>query len=195
MSHVAEVTEEYLIKSTTHAGDRSPNPIRSSLRYSSAIARGVRDIVEDLKMKLVVIWSQTGATAGSSPRADSPSPSSPSPAITARCEKWPSISASFPTKWPRRKTCSISSTTIDALVQERKFAALGDRIVIVAGAALGTPGTLNGVILHTDRRTMDRRTRKIPRPTAKPSASMKGIAPFNRLHFPNPAADRLCRGF
>jgi pyruvate kinase len=38
---------------------------------------------------------------------------------------------------------------IDALMIDRKFAAAGDRIIIVAGAALGTPGTLNGVILHT----------------------------------------------
>jgi pyruvate kinase len=38
---------------------------------------------------------------------------------------------------------------VDALVPEHKFATLGDRIVIVAGAAMGTPGTLNGVILHT----------------------------------------------
>jgi hypothetical protein len=38
---------------------------------------------------------------------------------------------------------------IDSLARDRKFAALGDRIIIVAGAALGTPGTLNGIILHT----------------------------------------------
>jgi hypothetical protein len=39
--------------------------------------------------------------------------------------------------------------SVDALVQEREFATLGDRIVIVAGAALGTPGTVNGIIIHT----------------------------------------------
>ena len=33
--------------------------------------------------------------------------------------------------------------------RERKFAAPGDRIVIVTGAALGTPGTLDGIVLHT----------------------------------------------
>ena len=62
MAHVAEVTEEYLIRST------SAPPIvsrtgSSTLRFSTAIARGVLEIVNDLKIKLVVIWSQTGATA------------------------------------------------------------------------------------------------------------------------------------
>jgi pyruvate kinase len=38
---------------------------------------------------------------------------------------------------------------VDELVRERKFDTIGDRIIIVAGAALGTPGTLNGIILHT----------------------------------------------
>ncbi len=40
-------------------------------------------------------------------------------------------------------------TRIDRLVQELKHAEPGDRIVIVAGSSLGTPGTMNGIILHT----------------------------------------------
>jgi pyruvate kinase len=47
------------------------------------------------------------------------------------------------------ETMLLLVQSVDALVQERKFAAFGDRIIIVAGAALGTPGTLNGIILHT----------------------------------------------
>ena len=38
---------------------------------------------------------------------------------------------------------------VDHLVREQKFAAMGDRIVIVAGSSLGTPGMLNGVVIHT----------------------------------------------
>jgi len=34
-------------------------------------------------------------------------------------------------------------------MQELKHAEPGDRIIIVAGASLGTPGTMNGIILHT----------------------------------------------
>ena len=38
---------------------------------------------------------------------------------------------------------------VDRLVQELEHAEAGDRIIIVAGASLGTPGTLNGIVLHT----------------------------------------------
>ena len=38
---------------------------------------------------------------------------------------------------------------IDWLVRHRGYAKTGERIVIVAGASLGTPGTLNSVIMHT----------------------------------------------
>ena len=38
---------------------------------------------------------------------------------------------------------------VDRMVQDQKFAGVGDRIVIVAGAAMGTPGTLNGIVIHT----------------------------------------------
>jgi pyruvate kinase len=38
---------------------------------------------------------------------------------------------------------------VDRLVQELKQAEPGDRIIIVAGASLGTPGTMNGIVLHT----------------------------------------------
>jgi len=38
---------------------------------------------------------------------------------------------------------------VDDLVREQKFARGGDRIIIVAGSSLGTPGMLNGVMIHT----------------------------------------------
>ena len=37
----------------------------------------------------------------------------------------------------------------DELVRQRGFANSGDRIVIVAGSSMGTPGLLNGVLIHT----------------------------------------------
>jgi pyruvate kinase len=39
--------------------------------------------------------------------------------------------------------------TVDRLVQERHFARAGERIVVVAGSSLGTPGVMNSVLLHT----------------------------------------------
>jgi pyruvate kinase len=38
---------------------------------------------------------------------------------------------------------------VDELVRSRDLAPEGSRIVIVAGSSLGTPSTLNGIIIHT----------------------------------------------
>src|SRR5580698_2515514 len=56
MSHVAEVTEEFL------ASEPTPREIVLRLKtapLSAALARGVRQIVQELNLPLVVIWSQT----------------------------------------------------------------------------------------------------------------------------------------
>jgi pyruvate kinase len=148
MSHVAEVTEEYLINSTT-APAMVAKSNSASLRYSSAIARGVREIVEDLKMKLVVIWSQTGATARIFSKSRFPVPIVALSSDHGALRKMALHFGVIPHEMAPPQNMLDLVQCVDALVQERKFAALGDRVVIVAGAALGTPGTLNGVILHT----------------------------------------------
>jgi pyruvate kinase len=148
MSHVAEVTEDYLIHSTA-APAMVAKSNSASLRYSSAIARGVREIVDDLKMKLVVIWSQTGATARIFSKGRFPIPIVALSSDHGALRKMALHFGVIPHEMAPPQNMLDLVQGVDALVQERKFAALGDRIVIVAGAAMGTPGTLNGVILHT----------------------------------------------
>src|SRR6185436_7868242 len=60
MEHVAEVTEQYL---DANPDPREPVLKLKTLALSNAVAKGVRQMVKELKMKLVVLWSQTGATA------------------------------------------------------------------------------------------------------------------------------------
>src|SRR4030095_7273003 len=60
MSHVAEVTEQYLAEREGEARRQVAAP---SMRLSVAVARGVWQIAHDLKVKLVCLWSQSGATA------------------------------------------------------------------------------------------------------------------------------------
>ena len=38
---------------------------------------------------------------------------------------------------------------VDRYVLEKKIAEAGDRIVVVAGSSLGTPSTMNGIVIHT----------------------------------------------
>ena len=148
MSHVAEVTEEYLINSTS-APVLAAKSNSASLRYSSAIARGVREIIEDLKMKLVVIWSQTGATARIFSKGRFPVPIVALSSDHRTLRKMALNFGVIPHEMAPPRNMLDLVQSVDGFVQECKYAALGDRIVIVSGAALGTPGTLNGIILHT----------------------------------------------
>jgi pyruvate kinase len=148
MSHVAEVTEDYLIRSTSASAIASKSG-SATLRFSAAVARGVLEIVNDLHVKLVVIWSQTGATARIFSKGRFPVPlvalSSDHRALRKMALHFGVIPHEMA---PPEKMLDLVDG-VDTLVRERKFATLGDRIVIVAGAALGTPGTVNGIIIHT----------------------------------------------
>jgi pyruvate kinase len=148
MEHVAEVTEEYLIGSLS---DRPPTPKATSatLRFSAAIARGVLQIVEDLKIKLVVIWSQTGATARIFSKSRFPVPLIALSSDHRALRRMALHFGVIPQEMAPPQDMAQLVEDVDRLVGERKFAAAGDRIVIVTGAAMGAPGTLNGIVMHT----------------------------------------------
>ncbi len=145
MSHISETTECYL---DTTVSDDPPMKLKT-MQLSAAVARGVRTIVEDLKVKLVAIFSQTGATARifSKNRFSVPiiALSSDHRALRRMALHYGVIP--FEMAPPSEMTVLIQQ--IDQLVQEQKCATIGDRIVIVAGSSLGTPGTMNGIVLHT----------------------------------------------
>ena len=109
----------------------------------------MRQIVADLKVKLVVIWSQTGATARIFSKSRFPVPlvalSSDHRALRRAALHYGVI----PFEMAPPQTMLDLVEGVDNMVRTRKFATPGDRIVIVTGAALGTPGTMNGIVIHT----------------------------------------------
>jgi pyruvate kinase len=146
MAHVANVTEDYLNKS----GPVASGEMRlKTMHLSAAVANGVREIVRDLKVKLVVIYSQTGATARifSKNRFTVPiiALSSDHRALRRMALHY----GVLPLEMSPPDEMSALVEAVDQLVQERELATGGDRLVIVAGASMGTPGTMNGIILHT----------------------------------------------
>jgi len=148
MAHVAGVTEEYLIASQT-AGPTTAQPASATLRFSAALARGVGQIVNDLKVKLVVIWSQTGATARIFSKSRFPVPLIALSSDHRALRRMALHFGVIPHEMAPPQTMTDLVDGVDAMVRQRSFAAPGDRIIIVAGAALGTPGTLNGIVIHT----------------------------------------------
>jgi pyruvate kinase len=119
------------------------------MQLSGAIARGVRQMVPELRARLVVIYSQTGATARifSKYRFSIPIIAlSNDPRALRRMALHYGV---CPRQMPPSDDLTDRVARVDQMVQQHKLAATGDRIVIVAGSSLGTPGTMNGVVVHT----------------------------------------------
>ena len=146
MAHVAEETEAYLHSIETQ---REPFLKLKTMQLSAAVAKGVWQIVQDLKAALLVIWSQTGATARIFSKLRLPAPiialSSDHRALRRMALHYGVI----PQEMLPPNDMATLVAGVDQLVRERDFAPIGSRIVIVAGSSLGTPGTLNGIIIHT----------------------------------------------
>jgi len=146
MSHVAEVTEESL---DANPDPREPVLKLKTLALSNAVAKGVRQMVKELRLKLVVLWSQTGATAQVFSKTRFPVPivalSSDHRALRRMAMHYGVI----PQEMAPADTFEMLVQQIDDRVQSQKFAAEGDRIVVVTGSSLGTPGMMNGVLIHT----------------------------------------------
>ncbi len=146
MSRIAEVTEEYL--------DTQPLIAEPTLKLrtkplSAAVAKGVREIATTLNAKLVVVYSQTGATAQifSKFRFNVPivALSSDHRALRRMALHYGVIPQEMAPPGDFQKLVD----EIDALIIARSFAKPGDRVIIVGGSSLGTPGTMNAIVVHT----------------------------------------------
>jgi pyruvate kinase len=146
MAHVAEVTEEYLIKAHLN---QLPRLKLKTMQFSAAVANGVREMVDDLDVRLVAVYSQTGATARVFSKSHLAAPivalSSDHRALRRMALHWGVI----PQEMPPPRSVGELVQNVDRMVMDRGFAQNGERIAIVAGAALGTPGAMNGIVLHT----------------------------------------------
>jgi pyruvate kinase len=116
---------------------------------AGALARGALRIVHDLKAKLVVVWTQTGGTARVFSKHHFPVPIlalSPDHRTLRRMALHYGV---VPQEMQATPDLVNLVARIDEFVISRGYAAEKDRIVIVAGWSPGTPGTMNGLLLHT----------------------------------------------
>lgn len=147
MEHVAQVTEEYL--DSIVSVDMNPPRLSNSDTPAAALARGAWRVARDMKIKLVVIWSQTGSTARvfSKHRFNCAMVAlSSDPRVLRRMAIHYGVN---PLQAERPGSMAELVQMIDKLVIERRYAVNNDRILIVAGWSPSMPDTMNGMILHT----------------------------------------------
>jgi pyruvate kinase len=148
MNHIAEVAEDYQITSGMATGF-SQSSDAGVMQISSAVASAVSQIVRSMKIDMVVVYSQTGATARVFSKHRFPVPvlalSSDHKALRQMALQFGVV----PMELAAPEAMDDLVKSVDELVQVRKLATSGQRIVVCAGASLGTPGTRNAIVLHT----------------------------------------------
>ena len=148
MNHVAEVTEALPRHERRTERPRRPEARRRRARRGAGAGRW--QIVQDLRRKLVVIWSQTGATARVFSKHRFPVPiialSTDPRALRQMAMHYGVIP---PRCHPRRRHGRPDRRRRRAGAGARSWPTPGDRIVLVAGWSPAMPSTMNGIIIHT----------------------------------------------
>jgi pyruvate kinase len=145
MSHIADITETYL---NDHAPPETPLKLQT-MQLSNAIARGVKQMVADVNLKLIILWSQTGGPARIFSKNRFPVPIIALSTDHRALRHMALLYGVIPLECSPPTTMDGMVTEIDALIRDKQLASSGDRVVIVTGSSLGTPGMMNGVVLHT----------------------------------------------
>ncbi|MDB5291693.1 MAG: pyruvate kinase [Phycisphaerales bacterium] len=145
MAHIAEVTEEYLC---SHTPKEPPLKLKT-MSLSSALAKGVWQMTQDLKVTLVVIWSQTGATARIFSKMRFPVPVLALSSDHRALRRMALHYGVLPLEMAAPRGMADLVEIVDRALREKGYANVGSRVLIVAGSSLGTPGTMNGVVIHT----------------------------------------------
>ncbi|MDB5301068.1 MAG: pyruvate kinase, partial [Phycisphaerales bacterium] len=102
-----------------------------------------------LKVTLVVIWSQNGATARIFSKMRFPVPVLALSSDHRALRRMALHYGVLPLEMAPPRGMADLVELVDRALREKDYASVGNRVLIVAGSSLGTPGTMNGVVIHT----------------------------------------------
>ena len=146
MAHIAEVTEEYLARDD---GRPKLTPVVKTTLPAGALARGALRIVQDLGAKLVVVWTQTGTTARVFSKHHFPVPIVAMSSDHRSLRRMTLHYGVVPQETVASGDMAELIGKVDEYVRAKRLADPGDRVVVIAGWSAGTPGTMNGLVIHT----------------------------------------------
>jgi pyruvate kinase len=142
---IAAVTEAYLEQ---QSWIRPKAATVEELAWTAAIARSVAQIADDIDVKLVVVWSQTGSSATllSKARIDTP-------VVALSCDRKICRQMSLhygviPFCLPLPQNVTQFTKVVEKLVVDYGLAKPGDKLILVAGEPVVSEGTKNVVMAH-----------------------------------------------
>ncbi len=146
IGRIARVTEEYLHQDE-HA--RLTTTTKDELILTSAIARSIDQIVDDISAKLVAVWSQTGTTVRLLSKERLNVPVLALSANQRTCNQMSLLYGVIPRCQSIPEDNNKFTQIVDNFIINRKWVQVGDKIVLLTGQPIGTAGATNAVIVHT----------------------------------------------
>lgn len=144
---IADKTERYIVQKGLRT--EPPRLLQISHHRTAAIAHGAMAIARDINARMVVVWSQAGGSARYLSKNRFPIPIvalSTDVAAVRRMAMYYGVTgvhAAIP------KHFDDLPAMVDDLLQREHWAQLGDRVVIAAGAPIGTAGATNSLSVYT----------------------------------------------
>lgn len=148
MSHIAQVTEEYLFGLPLAWAHEEETVGEVANAVEASLAWGACQMVRSLDCRLIVAWSQSGVLARffSKLRPAVPVVALTSePAVARRTALYFGVIART---MPVPESLDQLIPAIDRLLLGHEMLEPGDPILIVGGTALGHPGAANAIVVH-----------------------------------------------
>ncbi len=147
LQEIAAQTESYIIKQGL--GFAAPKLLQMTHNRTAAIAHGAYNIAADVDARLVVVWSQAGGSARYMSKNRFNIPIIALSTDFAAVRRMAMFFGVRPVRADLPKHFDDLPAMVDELLTRYGWAQNGDRVVIAAGAPLGTAGVTNSLSVHT----------------------------------------------
>ena len=117
-------------------------------RSQAALARGVHRIASEARCSLVVVWSESGSTAGLLSKTRIGVPIIALSSSQGVCRRMALDYGVIPWQMALPENPAELLSILEKLIQDQKWAQAGDSIIVVTGHPLGTPATTDTIHLH-----------------------------------------------
>ncbi len=146
MNRITERTNDYLRSNGTPL--TLPHHFRQGTKESAAIAHGVKTIVEDLDIRMIVTWTHLAESIVYLSQYHIPLPILGFSNRAEDLRKMTLLYGLIPMYMELPKSGSQFIQQVDQLLMERKWAKPGDAIVFVLGEPIQRPGISNRLVVH-----------------------------------------------
>ncbi len=147
MARIARAIQEDLHSRETLCGS-PPVKLQKDRYRTAALAHGVAAIVKDLNAKYIIVWSQHGGAARYISQNHPMIPILAASSDLAVLRRMTPLFAVVPLAMGQPKNVEQFIGLMDERLISKKWASVGDPIVIVTGEPLGTAGVTNKVRIH-----------------------------------------------